>query len=619
MFQDQPVVRVPDQERIRAAKKKRALQLQKWNEYDKKMEKKVPPPANSQQANQFRRNVRFDQHLVLLEAASRGDLEEVYRMLREGVCPDVANEDGLTALHQCCIDNNKELCQLLLRYHANVNARDSEQWTPLHAAATCGQEEICQLLIDNGADLLALNGDGNMPYDICEHESTLYLIESAMANQKISQDDIDNKRRVPECEMLRRAEEMRLAGMDLNQLDNQGASMLHIAAASGFVDVASSLLNWNAKIDVLDKDGWRPIHVAACWGQYEVIELLTHYGEDLNVTTPKGETIFELCGEDDQFRQQLYQLQDELEKRNLKLQHSHNPSKNNKILRRRSSNNPRGSSIRRSSMRQKNELSRKEAQQENAGMLLALENQNGGSAPNQQNGFPNQDMPMSPVSPHEKYSQPSKPGSLPRGPPQRDPPQRDPAPFHSPTAVQPPPQPRQTPHHQFAPTSFPPANSRPANEGRGGVAVPELPQRATNGRLPQHSPYPSSPPMSPVYAQPSQPPSSDAYYAGSLNRGTRGGPVYGQPNGNPYGTYYRGAAPAQHTNYSQPRMLGPNTTRPSGPMISGDRRGSSNVNSTRKPQQVKPMMPSTHPRRLINSDEEMKGKQQASGKCCVVM
>ncbi|VDK72584.1 unnamed protein product [Dibothriocephalus latus] len=86
-------------------------------------------------------------------------------------------------LVQCCIDDNQEMCRLLLRFGADVNARDTELWTPLHAAATCCHTDLCKLLIDSGADLLAVNADGNMPYDICEDDTTLDLIESEMASR----------------------------------------------------------------------------------------------------------------------------------------------------------------------------------------------------------------------------------------------------------------------------------------------------------------------------------------------------------------------------------------------------------------------------------------------------
>ena len=49
---------------------------------------------------------------------------------------------------QCCIDDSEEMLKLLLEFGADVNSKDSEQWTPLHAAATCGHVHLCRLLID---------------------------------------------------------------------------------------------------------------------------------------------------------------------------------------------------------------------------------------------------------------------------------------------------------------------------------------------------------------------------------------------------------------------------------------------------------------------------------------
>lgn len=69
------------------------------------------------------------------------------------------------------------MMKLLIEFGANVNAEDSEKWTPLHAAATCGHLHLVKNLIVRGANLLAVNADGNMPYDICEDEKTLDCIE----------------------------------------------------------------------------------------------------------------------------------------------------------------------------------------------------------------------------------------------------------------------------------------------------------------------------------------------------------------------------------------------------------------------------------------------------------
>lgn len=120
--------------------------------------------GTSHQGKSKRRNITFKNNVVLLDAASRNDFDEVHYLLEQGVSPDATNEDGLTPLHQCCIDNNAEMLKLLLDYGAYVNAEDREKWTPLHAAATCGHLNLVRILINRGANLLAVNMDGNKFY-----------------------------------------------------------------------------------------------------------------------------------------------------------------------------------------------------------------------------------------------------------------------------------------------------------------------------------------------------------------------------------------------------------------------------------------------------------------------
>ncbi|BHF69470.1 hypothetical protein SprV_0301251500 [Sparganum proliferum] len=371
-------------ERIRNARRKRQQQLKRWYHYDKSIEKDIQkkhkkglPVSPVGGRKTLIKCVQFSQGVILLEAAARGDLDEARMLLSRGVCPNVTNTDGLTALHQCCIDDNQEMCRLLLRFGADVNARDTELWTPLHAAATCCHTDLCKLLIDNGADLLAVNADGNMPYDICEDDTTLDLIESEMASRGITQEDIDEKRRVPEREMMSAMETLIKSGGDLNQLGEQGAAPLHIAAACGYLDVACFLLQHGAALDLQDRDGWSAIHIAACWGQFEIIEILTSFGANLDSPTACGETVFEIC-EDDKMRERLVLLKEELKRRQT--QHNEQqqnwPNKTRGLVRRRSSN-PRSASIRRSSMREKAKLSWKEARLEAETCSLVVPTEDG--------------------------------------------------------------------------------------------------------------------------------------------------------------------------------------------------------------------------------------------------
>ncbi|XP_064641764.1 protein phosphatase 1 regulatory subunit 16A-like isoform X7 [Lineus longissimus] len=359
------------QERLKLAKKRRSQQLKRWGQYEKALEKETVKKRKSSQSNNFvkkpkktgnKGHIQFIANIMLLEAASRNDIEEVQHLLNANVSPDVTNEDGLTALHQCCIDDNENMMQLLIEFGANVNAQDSELWTPLHAAATCGHVHLCKYLIEKGADLLAVNADGNMPYDICEDELTLDFIESEMAKKGITQELIDDTRISVEKNMLQDVQKLHKEGRDLIFVDRNGATPLHIAAANGYVEVTKFLLQHNVPIDARDNDSWQPIHAAACWGQPLILELLVQHGADVDAKTKNGETCLDIC-EDLELRQRILDIKDEIANHRIhaKTSLTRTRSQNTRSLQ---AGSLKSASIRRSSMREKSMISWKEAREE---------------------------------------------------------------------------------------------------------------------------------------------------------------------------------------------------------------------------------------------------------------
>ena len=110
------IERLPTQERLKQAKRRRALQLKKWNDYEKTFQENISPlktlnyfekSKNIKQSNNnqnalanFKRSIQFQDHIVLLDAIMRKDCDEIERLLDSGVTPNSANEDGLTAIHQ---------------------------------------------------------------------------------------------------------------------------------------------------------------------------------------------------------------------------------------------------------------------------------------------------------------------------------------------------------------------------------------------------------------------------------------------------------------------------------------------------------------------------------------
>ncbi|XP_034173551.1 myosin phosphatase targeting subunit 75D isoform X3 [Osmia lignaria lignaria] len=367
------IERLTTQERLHLARHRRLQQLKVWRQREKEwMRHQTRHTSN-------KRHIYFSDSVMLLEAAARNDIDEVTyvsvrRLLKKGVNPDSTNEDGLTALHQCCIDDNEEMMKLLIEFGANVNAEDSEKWTPLHAAATCGHLHLVKNLIARGANLLAVNADGNMPYDICEDEKTLDCIEGEMARRGVTQELIDETRASIEVQMLRDLQHITSIGGDLEYKDHQGATPLHIAAANGYLRVVEFLLDQHVSTDVEDNDKWQPVHAAACWGHLEVLELLVQNGADLNAKNKHDETPADIC-EDPEIRERIVELKTEQESKRLR-------EAQGRRVRRSQSINTRTQSVRRTSIRDKVLTTKKDAQEEARLRLQAQQTYIGGPTVN---------------------------------------------------------------------------------------------------------------------------------------------------------------------------------------------------------------------------------------------
>jgi len=356
-----PEQRLSTQERLRLARRRRSEQLKKWGQREREWQIHIAAQNRPPERNE---RVTFVPNVMLLEAAARNDLAEVRRLLESGVSPDSTNEDGLTALHQCCIDDSEEMMKLLIQYGGNPNATDTEKWTPLHAAATCGHLHLVKFLIDAGAELLSVNADGNMPYDLCEDDTTLSYIENEMARRGVTQELIDDTRSNTERHMYADLLAWQTSGGDLETRDPSNATPLHIASANGYLSVVEFLLDHHASTEVVDDDLWQPLHAAACWGHLEVVEMLAQNGANINAKTRNGETPYDIC-EDPDIKERLLELKE------LKELHKLGQPR----VRRTRSASTRTQSIRRTSLRDKMNTTKRDVQDEKLYFIQSIDGQ----------------------------------------------------------------------------------------------------------------------------------------------------------------------------------------------------------------------------------------------------
>lgn len=206
-------------------------------------------------------------------------------------------------LHMAASLGLKDQCIDLIERGADINAIDEEGNTPLLCAAAWKQREICLLLIEKGAEVNKAN-NGLTPLheaayrglaDVC-----LLLIEKgAEINSINSSGDMPLDLAIyfsqTETALL-----LIEKGAQINNVNSYGWTPLYVAASNGLTEVCLNLIEKGADINVkttaeplfisdeIRTLGTTPLHVAASAGYSEVCLLLIEKGADINAVDSYG-------------------------------------------------------------------------------------------------------------------------------------------------------------------------------------------------------------------------------------------------------------------------------------------------------------------------------------------
>ena len=113
-----------------------------------------------------------DDQTPLLWYASKDDdtsLKIVQLLLKNGADVDNGNSIGVTPLMQACHEGSEETAALLLKYNANVEAKDNDGRTAIFYAVTrhvSPSDDFVKMLYKAGADLDATNNFGHTPLTV---------------------------------------------------------------------------------------------------------------------------------------------------------------------------------------------------------------------------------------------------------------------------------------------------------------------------------------------------------------------------------------------------------------------------------------------------------------------
>ncbi|CAN4093151.1 unnamed protein product [Withania somnifera] len=180
----------------------------------------------------------------------------------------------------------------------------------LKSAVKNGNSHYISALIKAGADVNRRDSDGNSAMSLAVKygilDSIQVLVESGYIMDKSADKFLHDAAAVDRVDLM---EILCLgyADIDLNSIDSQGRTSLHIAAIHGHVEVIQFLVSVGSDTDMLDSEGWTPLHFAAHQGHVEAVGfLLNHSNFAKYAVTKQGKSAYELAA--DKGHTKLYDL-----------------------------------------------------------------------------------------------------------------------------------------------------------------------------------------------------------------------------------------------------------------------------------------------------------------------
>lgn len=260
----------------------------------------------------------------LVDAAQQGDIQAVLSLVAEEVDLNVAQGDGMTALHWAVYRNDLEMSELLVKAGADIRVvTRAEALTPLFLSAGTGNAKLIQLLVDNGADPGSTNSLGTtvlMEAAASGNPDAVKLLLDRGADGNAQA--IRNQTALMFAAARNRADVIRVLaenGVDLNftsevipmdlplfddngnRIPNRtssgrpkaemmgGNTALHYAVREGHFEVVRALVDSGANVNQRNPGDWMaPLVMAIINGEFDIANYLLDQGADPNMATIDG-------------------------------------------------------------------------------------------------------------------------------------------------------------------------------------------------------------------------------------------------------------------------------------------------------------------------------------------
>ncbi|XP_047457190.1 unconventional myosin-XVI isoform X2 [Mugil cephalus] len=271
---------LPIGQRQRLVRRMRCDQIRAYYEREKSLQRQQGGiKARAPSTHRKKHHVRFSLADVIQDAIIRHDDKEVLRLLKEGADPNTPISSGGSLLHLCARHDNVFAAELLIERGLNVNLQDEDQWTALHVACVCDHADMVLLLLVAGVNVLLQDINGNIPLDYTfEGTESSCILRKHLEENGVDVTSMHAMKTQRPSTMLSDVRQLVASGGSLNQPNDDGVTLLHIACASGYREVVSVLLEAGAEPHPADNNFWTPLHLAAKYGQTSIVSRLLRHG-----------------------------------------------------------------------------------------------------------------------------------------------------------------------------------------------------------------------------------------------------------------------------------------------------------------------------------------------------
>lgn len=193
---------------------------------------------------------------LLRAAIFKGSEALAIDLVSRGARHDVAQEGGMTLVHDAASQDLPRVIEALYRYGADLDAATADDAdghaTPIQMAAQRGLLEVVDVLLEFGAELEQRNWRGEHLVHIAVNTRNMELL-AYLVEQK---------------------------GASVNVTRHHGKTPLHDAVNRRQADFTAFLLEHGADLDAVDEWGWSALHLASARGDAESLKLLLDAGAD---------------------------------------------------------------------------------------------------------------------------------------------------------------------------------------------------------------------------------------------------------------------------------------------------------------------------------------------------